>query len=159
MDASKLSQGQLVAAAGGVGLIVSLFLSWTSGVFGGSLSAFDAFSGMDIILLLIGVVALVFAGASAADAAGSMPPNGAWIVSALGLVAFGWSFGWDIEDSSAGIGAWLALIASIAITYGGYMAAHEPVAPKPARRVPRTPPGGAVGGSAEPPASSGPPTR
>jgi hypothetical protein len=129
MDTSRVSPGQLIAAAGGAVLIISLFLDWISGVTiqigaatvsGGGGNAFDVFSGMDIILLLIGISALAIAALSAAEASISSPVDPAWMVGALGLVAFGWCLGWDLENGSAGIGAWLGLIASGAIVFGAY---------------------------------------
>ncbi len=63
MDIGRLRQDQLIAAIGGLVLIISLFLSWSEVDLAGgsgSASAFDAFSGMDIILLLIGIAALVW---------------------------------------------------------------------------------------------------
>ena len=70
MDMSKLSQGQMIAGVGGIVLIVSLFLDWISTPFGGG-TAFDVFSGMDIIMLLIGVAAVAYAALPALGSAGS----------------------------------------------------------------------------------------
>jgi len=131
VDLSRMSQGQLITGIGGLVLLISLFLSWVSGVafqgaFGGgstSASAIDAFSGMDIIMLIIAVLAL---GVGVAGATGSRLPEGSGaIVGLLGVVTFGWALGYDLEISNAGLGAWLALAASAAIAWGGFEATRE----------------------------------
>ena len=60
MGTSRLTQGQMTVGIGGIGPIISLFLSWVS-FLGLSASAFDAFSGMDLVMLVIGLVAVTFA--------------------------------------------------------------------------------------------------
>lgn len=155
MDMSKLNQGQIIAGLGGIVLVVSLFLSWVSGftvsVATGSAStsasAFDAFSGMDIIMLIVGIAAL---GLAVAGATGTnLPPGAAPIVSLLGVVVFGWALGWCLENSNAGFGAWLGLVASVAIVFGAFEAGREP------RPVARQRPSSGV---ATPSGSTGPPT-
>lgn len=145
MDMSNLSRGALIMGAGGLVLIIALFLSWVS-ILGVSASAFDAFSGMDIIMLIIGVAALAYGVTMAVGASVGLPANSALILAVLGVVVFGWALGWDLEEPNAGVGAWLALFASIAIAYGGYDAWQTP-APMSATRTPRS----------RPSASSGPP--
>jgi hypothetical protein len=77
MDTSRMSQGHMVAGVGGVLLIVGLFLDWVSGLG----NAFDAFSGMDIIMLIIGIVAIAWAASAGMGAAtppalsGMLPPR------------------------------------------------------------------------------------
>jgi hypothetical protein len=151
VDMSKLSTGQIVAAVGGALLIISLFLDWISGVTfqlgatsvgGGGVNAWDAFSGMDWIMLLIGLaaLALAFAGITGSEAAGRLPSWTPWVVSLLGVCIFGWALGWDLENENAGLGAWLALIASGAIAYGGYASAIESAQPPTRRRAAAPPP-------------------
>lgn len=123
MVTSKLSQSQMIAGVGGVILVISQFLSWASG-FGGSASAFDSFSIMDIIMLLIGLAAVAYAAAVGTGRASSVPSDAGLILSALGLIVVGWTLGWDLEFSYAGIGAWLGLLSGLAITYGGYTASR-----------------------------------
>jgi hypothetical protein len=151
---SKVTPGELIAGAGGVLLIISLFLDWVSGVtlpaanisVGGG-NAFDVFSGMDIIMLIVGIAAIGLAGAAALEASG-LPANAALGVSVLGLITFGWALGWDLEFSDAGIGAWLGLVAAAAIAYGGFQASQESVSTTP---PPRTP------AASTPPTSTAPP--
>jgi hypothetical protein len=113
MDMSRMSQGQMVAAAGGVLLIISLFLSWGEGA-----DAFDVFSGMDIIMLIIAIVAIVW-GVAAGMGTTTPPALSAMLVGVLGVLVVGFTLGTDLEAPDADIGAWLALVASLAIAWGG----------------------------------------
>jgi hypothetical protein len=118
VDLSKLTPGEMLAAGGGAVLIISLFLDWTSVSGFGGASAFDQFSGMHIILLLVGVAALVFAATSASGTPLELPVKPSSAVLLLGVGALGFVFGFDLENENAGIGAWLALFATIAIVVG-----------------------------------------
>jgi hypothetical protein len=124
----------MIAAAGGVVLIISLFLDWISGVTlqyagvslsSGGATAFDAFSAMDIIMLLIGIAAIALAAISASGASVNLPFDLALAIALLGVMTFGWVVGWDLEIPNAGIGAWLALLAAAAIAYGGFETMRE----------------------------------
>jgi uncharacterized membrane protein YbhN (UPF0104 family) len=115
MDVSRLSQGQLIVGGGGILLIVSLFLNWS---FGGS--AFDLFSGMDIIMLVVGAVAVAYAALPAIGSAHSVPAQSSGVLLLLGVLVLGFVLGEDLEDPYAGVGAWLALIASAAIAVGAF---------------------------------------
>jgi hypothetical protein len=126
MDMSKMSQGQMIAGAGGVVLLISLFLDWTSGIgflFAGG-SAFDIFSGMDIIMLIVAVVTIVWAVSGAVGM--HLPASTGWIVGLLGVAIAGWALGWSLEDPYAGVGAWLGLAASVAIAWGAFAASTRP---------------------------------
>jgi hypothetical protein len=118
MDVSKMGRGRIVTAAGGAVLLLSLFLHWEDIA---GLSAFDLFSGMDIIMVIVAVAALAY---GLAPAAGMEMPvrDSAMIVFVLGVLVVGWALGNDLEDSSAGLGAWLGLFAALAIAVG----AREP---------------------------------
>lgn len=115
MDVSRLSQGQLIVGGGGILLIVSLFLNWS---FGGS--AFDLFSGMDIIMLMVGALAVAYALLPAIGSAHSVPAQSSGVLLLLGVLVLGFVLGEDLEDPYAGVGAWLALIASAAIAVGAF---------------------------------------
>jgi hypothetical protein len=116
-----MSQGQMIAGAGGVVLIISVFLDWVAGR-----SAWDAFSIVHVIMLLIGIAAVAFAVLPAASAAVTLPAGLPLLIAALGIAAFGFAAGWELEISG-GIGVWLAVIGSLAIAYGAYDAAGAPV--------------------------------
>jgi hypothetical protein len=124
MDTSKLTQGQIIAAVGGALLVIAQFLSWAdaAGPLGGSASAFDAFSIMDIIMLLVGIAAIGWAVAAAMDASARLPGNTPAILLLLAVLVGGWALGWDLENGTAGIGAWLGLIGALAIGAGAYEA-------------------------------------
>jgi hypothetical protein len=130
-----MSQGQIVAGAGGVLLIIGLFLDWVSG-FG---NAFDAFSGMDIIMLIVAVVAIAWA-VTAGLGAVAPPALSGMLVGLLGVVVLGWALGWDLEEGSAGLGAWLSLVASVAIAWGGLGGGRQPVAAPSSRAAAPPPP-------------------
>jgi hypothetical protein len=129
-----MSQGQMVAAAGGVLLIIALFLSW-----GGGANAFDAFSGMDIIMLIIAIIAVVW-GVSAGLGAVTPPVLSAMLVGVLGVIVLGFTLGVDLEAEDADIGAWLALVASIAIAWGGLAGGRRPVTAPSRAAAPPPPP-------------------
>ena len=133
MDSSRLTQGYLIAGVGGLVLLVSLFLDWISGITitvgAASLStsgnAWDVFSGMDILMALVALAAMVLAGAVAMGATTRMPANAPWILGLLGIATIGWALGWDLENANAGIGGWLGLAGAVAIAYGGFAAARD----------------------------------
>ena len=137
MDSSRLSQGYVVAGVGGVVLLISLFLNWISGltitVGAASLStsgnAWDVFSGMDILMALVGLAAIVLTGAVTMGATIRTPANVPLILGLVGVGTIGWALGWDLENANAGIGGWLGLAGAVAIAYGGFAAArdYEPV--------------------------------
>lgn len=131
MDVGRLSRGQMIAAAGGLVLIISLFLSWAEGAFGGSASAWELFSGMDIILLIIALIAIAVGAVRAAEASVNLPGSSDLGAFVLGILALGWVFGFVLETSSAGIGAWLALLATVAIAYGTAEAVFGSLTPRP----------------------------
>jgi hypothetical protein len=139
----------MIAGIGGVVLLISLFLDWISGVtvssaaagvsfsVGGG-SAFDVFSAMDIIMLIIAVLAIGWAGAAATGQ--TVPPQSGLIIGLLGVVVAGWCLGWDLENSNAGIGSWLGLGASVAIAWGGLAAMLRPATSTPAPAEPTATP-------------------
>jgi hypothetical protein len=131
-----MSQGQMIAGVGSVLLLISLFLDWVSGItvtsaaglslsVGGG-SAFDVFSGMDIIMLIISVAGIAWAVATAVGQ--TAPPQSGWILGLLGVLVTGWCLGWVLENSNAGIGSWLGLVGAVALTYGAFEAGRHPVA-------------------------------
>jgi hypothetical protein len=145
MDTSRLSQGQTIAAVGGLVLIISLFLDWTSGVtitigvtsISTSGNAWDVFSGMDILMALVGLAAIAIAGATMTNASVDPPVKLDLVLALLGVGTIGWALGWDLENPNAGLGAWLGLLAAIAIAYGGFEAAR---APQPVAATSTSPP-------------------
>ena len=148
MDTSKLSFGEMVAGVSGALLIIfMLILDWwgydvgsgDDSVSAGA-SAFQWLSFLDIVLFLIGLIAV---GVAVARAAGSMPdlpqPPGL-IVAAAGALAVliilfrilipgdgpAGDLGGLVDlDATRKIGAFLGLIAAGGIAFGGWTAMNE----------------------------------
>jgi hypothetical protein len=166
VDTSKLSIGEQIAAAGGIALLIVMFLPWY-GVdvnvgpvsASESASAWEALSFIDILLFLIALVAIAV---PVAKAMGSLPEDipGSLLVLAAGglgvlLVLFR-IIDLPTPDISAPgvdfgrkIGIFLGLIATAGIAYGGWRANEEsPVSSSPASKPPPAP-------EPEPPAATG----
>ena len=139
----RLSQGQMIAAVGGIVLLVAMFLPWVgisglslpSGLPGGvDTSTSDNIwkgSSIDIYLLITGVVALLPALLAVTDSSDEFS-----FVSAatllLGLVAVILVAAFLTVDFPDGadrkIGAFIGLGAAIVIAVGGFRAMQEEVA-------------------------------
>lgn len=150
MDTSKVSPGEMIAAVSALALFIILFLPWYGidsvegigvGGLGGSLSAWEAFSFVDILLFLACIVVIGLVVARAASATPDLPQPPATIIAAAGalallLVLFRLIFapgldtgGVDIDvDMGRKIGVFLGLIASAGIAYGGWRAKNESTA-------------------------------
>jgi hypothetical protein len=121
MTKSRTVLGQLVTGAGGVLLIVSLFLPWAE-VGETHRNGFQILVTGDVFLLIVGVIAIATAltwkryGLFRPD----LSMNGA--ADLLGLVAtilLAWFILFDFPSGAGrGPGAFLALVATIAITAG-----------------------------------------
>jgi hypothetical protein len=152
LDSAKVGFGELVAGVSAVLLFIFMFLPWYStglisavglGTISGSanLSAWDAFSGTDLILLL---VVLVTVGLVAADVSGSLPempqPPGAFIAGAGALALLLIFFrivnppGPSEADLSRELGLFLGFVAAAGIAFGGYTAMNEQAAAQSSRR-------------------------
>lgn len=105
----------LIAAGGGAVLFISLFMNWF-----GSLSAWQLF---DIVDLLLAVLALIALGVGVMLATGNMavnlPSSPASIVTTTGIVSLSIVAAFILEAESRDFGIFLALIATIAIVVGG----------------------------------------
>jgi hypothetical protein len=121
MNKNRTVLGRLATGAGGVLLILSLFLPWAD-VGGVHRNAFQLLPGGDVFLLIVGVVAITTAltwkryGLFRPD----LSMNGA--ADLLGLVAtilLAWFILFDFPSGSGrGPGVFVALVAAIAITGG-----------------------------------------
>jgi hypothetical protein len=127
MSASQTSQGQMIAAAGGVLLFIFLFLPWF-GAGGGDLSGWEGQSTTDLYLLITALVAI-----GAALTGGAVLPgltmNGATaVLGAVGTILLLWLVLFDFPDGAdREIGLYLSLIAVAAVAGGGYAAAQGDV--------------------------------
>jgi hypothetical protein len=120
LKATRSNLPHLIAAAGGVVLVISLFLAWIS-VGDQSASAWESFSFWDFGLLVIGVAAAAIGAAFATGA--SLPV--AWLrpqlLKWLGVVATTVAFTFVIENDNNGFGGFLGLLAALAILAGGIL--------------------------------------
>jgi hypothetical protein len=144
----RLRIGEWIAAAGGVALLVVMFLDWYAVVVsvdpGFELSAgFDAWESFDVIDLVLAIVAALAIGLAVLQATQRSPalPVGAGVLTtvagavAVVLVAYRIiNQPGDNEFVEVRIGAWLGLAATLAIAGGGWASLHD-------ERAPGIPPG------------------
>jgi hypothetical protein len=133
MDTGRLSQGALIAAISGLVLFISLFFDWVgidvTGVGSASQTGWESQSSLDIYLLIVSVIAVVPAVLALTGGGGDLPIATAANALLLGTIAvilmfFTMFIGFpDGLDRKFGI--WLALIASVGVAVGGYLAAQE----------------------------------
>ena len=145
VDTSKVSFGEMVAGVAGAVLLIDLWLPWygieaEGGGFDLNVGNINAWESFGLIDLLLFIVALLAIGLAVARATGSMPANlpappgmivaGAGALAAL-LVLFRLlavpdpSETGDAVDLSRKIGAFIGLIASGAVAFGGWTAMNE----------------------------------
>ncbi len=139
----RLSQGQMIAAVGGIALLVAMFLPWV-GVSGPSLpsglpggvdtsTSENIWKGstLDIYLLITGVVALLPALLAITDSAEEFSFMSAatlllGVVAVILVIAF---LTVDFPDGAdRKIGAFIGLGAAVVIAVGGFRAMQEEVA-------------------------------
>ena len=121
MTKKKPGLGQLVTGAGGVLLIVSLFLPW-AGAGGTSRTGFELLTIGDVLLLIVGAVAIAAAltwgryGLFRAD----VSVNGAAdLLGVVSTILLAWLVLFDFPSgASREVGVFLALVAAIAIAGG-----------------------------------------
>jgi hypothetical protein len=169
VDSSKLGVGETIAGISGLALFVFMFLPWYGidsvggfGVGGGDVSAWEAFSFIDILLFLVAVAVVGLVIVQLAESTPDMPAPPAQIIMVAGVVAlvlilFRLIFtpgvdtgGLDIDvDLGRKIGIFLGLIAAAGVAYGGWRAMSESVAAGS---------GGAAASAAPPPPAPPTPT-
>jgi hypothetical protein len=148
MDADRLSTGEKIAGASAVLLFIFMFFDWftaevsvSGGAFVGSAtaggSAWQAFSWIDLLMLVAIVVAVAVAVIRLTDAVFEPPFSLNAAVAILGglsvlLILYriidppgGGDIAGVSVDISPAVGAFLGLIAAAGITYGGYRAMQE----------------------------------
>jgi hypothetical protein len=145
MDADRLSTGEKIAGGSAVLLFIFMFFDWFKvdvssgdGLFSVSVggNAWEAFSTIDVILMITIVVAVAVAVIRLSDAIVEPPFSINAVVAILGAVSVLLILyriidppGGDVDvsgvDISPAIGAFLGLIAAAGITYGGYRAMQE----------------------------------
>jgi hypothetical protein len=142
MDFSRLGTGERLAGASGILLFIFMFFDWygVKGVPGG-VSAWQAFSFIDIILLITAICAVGLALIAATQSEMGLPVAASTIVAGIGILAVVLVLIKLIDPPGSGsvttvlgtvnvdvtrkIGVWLGLLASIGVAVGGYMAMQE----------------------------------
>ncbi len=145
VDTSRISFGEMVAGASGLALFIFMFFPWygiktefdLGGFEGAQGNAWEFFSFIDIILLLVILLAV---GMALVRAAGAMPSDlpvpAGMIVAAAGALAVllilfrlisapDPAITGEAVDLSRKAGIFLGLIAAAGIAFGGYMAMKE----------------------------------
>jgi hypothetical protein len=147
MNADRLSTGEKIAGASAVLLFIFMFFDWFNaevsggnGLFTASVggNAWEAFSWIDLLMLLTVVVTIAVVVIRLADAVVEPPFSVNAAVAILGglcvlLILYriidppgsGEEFEGVSIDISATVGAFLGLLAAAGITYGGYRAMQE----------------------------------
>ena len=125
----RLSQGQMIAAVGGIALLVAMWLPWV-GAAGESDNIWKG-SSLDIYLLITGVVAILPALMALTDSAEefSFISAAALLLGAVAVVLMVAFLTVDFPDGpDRKIGAFIALAAAIVIAVGGFRAMQEEAA-------------------------------
>jgi hypothetical protein len=126
MDPVRARQGKLIAGIGGLALFGFLFLPWF-GAAGVNETGWEGQSTTDIYLLITAMVAV--AAALPASRALLLPgvtmSGGAALLGAVATVLLIWLSFIDFPSGAdRKIGVYLALVAAIVITIGGFMSAQ-----------------------------------
>jgi hypothetical protein len=132
MDVNRLRLGEMVAAAGAAVLFLVMFLDWY-GVEGTSVAAnaWQVFSWVDLYLFLTVVVALGLAVLTMGQRTVALPLSVSVLVTAMGAVATLLILYRIVNQPgpneliSVQIGAYLGLLAALAITVGGYLSMRD----------------------------------
>jgi FtsH-binding integral membrane protein len=131
MDVRRLRAGELIAAACGVGLLVSLWLPWYSGQAQdrSSLSAWQSLAALDILLALIAATAVALLFITAHQSVPAVPVALSVFVTfagALGVLLVLFRV-LSVPDGADGRdwGLWLALGSTIGIVAGALVAMRD----------------------------------
>ena len=144
MDTSRISFGEMIAGAGGLVLLISLFLSWygievegVPGIEGANLNAWESFGFIDLLLFLAAAAAIAQAVIRAMGVDLNLPAPLAQIIAIVGAAALllvifrllvtpeaDALFGAGI-DLTRKFGIFVGLIGAAAIAFGGFTAMRE----------------------------------
>jgi hypothetical protein len=122
---SRLRAGEWIAGAGGLALLVTLFLPWYgAGPF--DVSAWEAFSVLDVVLALLALVPLALVALQATRRSPALPvafSTFTVLAGALATLLILYRIAnqpGPNELVSVKPGAWLGLLAAVAVTVGGW---------------------------------------
>ena len=151
MDVNRFSQGQLIAAASAVLLLIFMFLPWfeipgveatlpeglpdeidlsgTPGIESESLNAWEGENPLDIFLLLTAIVALAGVLLASSGGGGASPPvplaMATFLLGAIGTLMVLYQV-FDVPgDLDRKIGLFLGLIAVAGVAVGGYLSMQD----------------------------------
>ena len=117
----RLRDGEWIAGAGGVALLVSLFLGWYSGA-----SAWEAFSVLDLVLALLALAPLALVALQATRESPSLPVAFSVLTVVAGALAT-LLIAYRILNQpgpndlvGVEVGAWIGLAAAVAVLAGGW---------------------------------------
>jgi hypothetical protein len=133
MDPVRARQGKLIVGIGGLMLFGFLFLPWF-GAGSGNLTGWEGQTTTDIYLLITAMVAVAAAlpETRAILVPGVTMSGGATLLGGVATVLLIWLAFIDFPSAETHkVGVYLALVAAIVITIGGFMSAQE--RPRPAR--------------------------
>jgi hypothetical protein len=119
VDASRVSTGDLIAAAGGVVLFVSLLLDWY-----GDTNAWEVFNVIDVLLAVIALLAIALVVIRLVGDQG-LPFSPERLVLVCGLIAVVVTLAFLAEGSDRRIGAFLSVLGAAAIAFGAYTSIGE----------------------------------
>jgi prepilin signal peptidase PulO-like enzyme (type II secretory pathway) len=141
----RLRLGELIALAGAICVIVSLFQPWYENA-AGRLSAWDTFGPALVLLMLGALVALVLVLSTVTERSTALPVAAAVWSTVFGIIAVIAAIVRLLERPHGATelcaGAWLALIGAILILVGSWQSMRDerPSLYRPAQPTPRTPP-------------------
>jgi multisubunit Na+/H+ antiporter MnhF subunit len=140
VDVDAVGRGEKIAAGSAIALFLIMFIfDWfgfggtvDTGIgsveIGGGFNAWESFDGIDIVLMLAIIAAVGVAAMSAYGTSDNLPVAGSAVVTGLAALATVLIL-YRIIDPPSGadreIGVFLGLIASAAMTYGGWEAMQE----------------------------------
>jgi drug/metabolite transporter (DMT)-like permease len=144
MDLRRLRAGEWLAAAAGVVLVVSLALPWYEAD-DGDVSGYQALSVIDVLLVLVAASAFTLAILQATQTSPTLPVAFGVLTVVAGAIGTLLVLFRLIDVPGAGPvdvreGAWIGLIAVVALTAGGWLSiknehvSHVPPGPEPELR-------------------------
>jgi hypothetical protein len=148
-DRTRIGEGELIAGVSGALLFIFLFFDWFAGV-----SAWEAFDVVDVLLAIIGLGAVALAITQATATHVRLPFAPATALALGGYAAVAIILAFVLESDGRKIGLYLALLAALGLTYGGWRAMRAAGATLTGRGGP----GGTTTAPTTPMAATGPRT-